>query len=140
MHIVPIGTLTGEQVGVINAGRFVQNLKPIVAEVVFVGGHIYKSRIVRDGYTIEDVIDQISSAMDEAAEVLDAIYMTILQIQTAERIAMGIWCEIEPFLNAQHDILGLSCFQSCRKVTRSNPQNKRGLREKASFNISGSPG
>lgn len=55
------------------------NLKPIIAEVVFVGGHIYKSRIVRDAYTIEDVIDQISSAMDEAAEVLDAIYMTILQ-------------------------------------------------------------
>src|SRR6266699_3084882 len=79
VHIVPIGTLTEEQLGVINAGRFVQKLNPIIAEVVFVGGHIYKSRIARDGYTIEDVIDQISSAMDEAAEVLDALYMTIIQ-------------------------------------------------------------
>lgn len=79
VHIVPIGILGEEQLGVINAGRFVQSLKPIIAEVVFVGAHIYKSRIARDGYTIEDVIDQISSAMNEASEVLDAIYMTILQ-------------------------------------------------------------
>jgi hypothetical protein len=56
-----------------------EGLPPIVEEVVFVGGHIYKSRIMGDGYTIEDVIDQIFSAMDCAAIVLDATHMTIME-------------------------------------------------------------
>ncbi|HMD83398.1 MAG TPA: hypothetical protein VKO18_01710 [Terriglobia bacterium] len=76
VHIVPIGTLTVAQLTTINAGRLTQGLRPIVEEVVFVGGHIYKSRIIGDGYTIEDVIDQISSAMDCTAIVLDGTHMT----------------------------------------------------------------
>ena len=79
VKIVPIGVLTAKQLRDINAGRVVQGLHPIVEEVVFVGAHIHKSRIVGDGYTIEDVIDQISSAMDEAAVVLDAPYMTVME-------------------------------------------------------------
>jgi hypothetical protein len=79
VHIVPIGVLTLEQLGAINAGRFVQDLDPIAAEVVFVGAHIYQRRIVGDGYTIDDVIEQISSAMDDAAIVLDAVNMTLLE-------------------------------------------------------------
>ncbi len=76
VHIVPIGTLTVAQLTTINAGRLTQGLSPIAEEVVFVGGHIYKSRIIGDGYTIEDVIDQISSAMDCTAIVLDGAHMT----------------------------------------------------------------
>lgn len=79
VHIVPIGTLTAVQLTTINANRLTEGLPPIVEEVVFVGGHIYKSRIMGDGYTIEDVIDQISSAMDCAAIVLDATHMTIME-------------------------------------------------------------
>ncbi|MGC9994615.1 MAG: hypothetical protein ABSE79_04785 [Terriglobia bacterium] len=76
VHIVPIGTLTPVQLATINAYRLKQGLRPIEEEVVFVGGHIYKSRIIGDGYTIEDVIDQISSAMDCAAIVLVGARMT----------------------------------------------------------------
>ena len=79
VHIVPIGTLTAEQLFSINASRLTDELTPIVEEVLFVGGHIYKSRIIGDGYTIEDVIDQISSAMDSAAIVLVTHYMTAMQ-------------------------------------------------------------
>ena len=79
VHIVPIGTLTAVQLTTINANRLTEGLPPIVEEVVFVGGHIYKSRIMGDGYTIEDVIDQIFSAMDCAAIVLDATHMTIME-------------------------------------------------------------
>jgi len=71
--------LSVAQVAAINANRVRLDLNPIIAEVLFVGGHIYKSRILRDGYAIEDVIDQISSAMEDAAIVLDAIHMTAME-------------------------------------------------------------
>ena len=79
VRIVPIGALTEEQLGQINAGRFANSLNPIISEVVFVGAHIYKSRAIRDGYTIEDVVDQISAAMDTTAVVIDALHMTIME-------------------------------------------------------------
>jgi hypothetical protein len=79
VHPVPVGTLSVTQVDAINAGRIRLDLNPIIAEVLFVGGHIYRSRILRDGYTVDDVIDQISSAMQEEAVVLDVAYMTAIE-------------------------------------------------------------
>lgn len=79
VHVVPIGTLTAEQLSAINAVRLADDLTPIVEDVLFVGGHVYKSRIVGDGYTIEDVVDQISSAMDSEAVVIVTDYMTAMQ-------------------------------------------------------------
>jgi hypothetical protein len=68
---VAIGTLTDAQLATINAGRNQEGLKPIVSEFLFVGAHIYKSRILHDGYSIADVIDQIESAMrGEAVKVI----------------------------------------------------------------------
>jgi hypothetical protein len=79
VHVVPIGTLTAEQLSAINTVRLADELTPIVEEVLFVGGHIYRSRIIGNGYTIEDVIDQISSAMDSKAVVIVTDYMTAMQ-------------------------------------------------------------
>lgn len=64
---VIIGTLTDQQRDAINAHRIRSNisLQPIVSEVVFVGAHIYKRRVLQDGYMIDDVIAQIRSAMAE---------------------------------------------------------------------------
>jgi len=42
------------------------------SRVVFIGRHVYQSRAIRDGYSIEDVIDQIASAMDAAAVAFPA--------------------------------------------------------------------
>jgi hypothetical protein len=63
---IPIGTLTERQLGAINQSRQsrLNPLPAIIAEVLFIGQHIYNSRVVRDGYTIDDVVDQIVSAMD----------------------------------------------------------------------------
>ena len=61
--LVAIGSLTQDQLAAINNKRAACNFPPIKAEVVFIGKHIYKSRIVGDGYTISDVIEQIASAM-----------------------------------------------------------------------------
>lgn len=54
-------------------------LGPIVGEVLFVGGHIHKRRIVDDGYSIEDVLDQISSAMESSSIVISSEYMTAME-------------------------------------------------------------
>lgn len=80
---VAIGTLTEQQLQVINAERESRTplLPPIIEEVLFIGGHIYTSRIVRDNYTLDDVLDQISSAMSGHAVVIPVPKMTALQIQ-----------------------------------------------------------
>lgn len=59
----------------------------IVAGVVFMGRHVYASRIERDGYTIDDVIDQITSGMDSAAVVLRSPTMTAIEnpVQRTDR-------------------------------------------------------
>jgi hypothetical protein len=64
---VVVGKLTTEQLNAINQHRQEQNpdLPLIIDEVLFFGSHIYRSRCLRDGYTIEDVVDQIAGAMDE---------------------------------------------------------------------------
>ena len=74
---VVIGTLTDVQRDAINLHRLTNNssLQPIVHEVVFVGSHIYQRRVISDGYTIADVIDQIVSAMAQDSAFLGGIPM-----------------------------------------------------------------
>jgi hypothetical protein len=74
-----IGNLTEKQLTAINVERARRNRGPIVGEVVFVGRHIYESRIVRDGYRIDDVITQIVGAMDATAVVRPSPKMTVLE-------------------------------------------------------------
>lgn len=76
---VVIGTLTDKQLADINANRAANDLPPIIAEVLFFGWHAYKSRVIQDGYEIEDVVDQIESAMSCESTVLDLEYMTAIQ-------------------------------------------------------------
>lgn len=59
---VVIGSLTDPQLAAINDERRARGYPTIVAEVVFMGCHVYASRIERDGYTIDDVLDQIATA------------------------------------------------------------------------------
>ncbi len=79
VHAITIGQLTEKQLKDINSNRAIEQLPPIAAEVVFVGGHIYKSRVIRDGYTIEDVLDQVSSAMDSASVAIKTLKMTEIE-------------------------------------------------------------
>jgi len=78
---VAIGTLTEAQLEAINRHRLAQNasLPLIVAEVVFIGAHIYRSRIERDGYTIDDVVAQIVSAMSEASALIGNLPMQAIE-------------------------------------------------------------
>jgi hypothetical protein len=81
-RLVVIGTITANQLTEINANRHAQELPPITGEVVFVGKHVYKSRIAEDGYTIEDVLDQITSAMECTAVVIKSLKMTGMENPT----------------------------------------------------------
>jgi hypothetical protein len=77
--LVEIGVLTQEQLAEINKHRAAKGLIAISAEVVFIGKHIYQNRIAKDGYTIDDVIDQITNAMHSDSLVLDTSKMTAME-------------------------------------------------------------
>jgi len=78
-RLMVIGSLTTAQLAAVNAERTAHGYPPIVAEVVFIGSHVYESRIVRDGYSVEDVIDQITSGMDAAAVVFPTASLTAME-------------------------------------------------------------
>ena len=86
---VVIGALTDIQLNAINESRKAKGLTPVTAEVIFFGWHVYKSRVIRDGYRIEDVVDQIESAMSSDSVVLDPEHMTALENPTARLDAYG---------------------------------------------------
>ena len=67
---VAIGCLTKIQLDAINAKRVEDQLRVIAAEVVFIGLHLFKSRALKDGYSIEDMLDQIESAMCAESTVI----------------------------------------------------------------------
>jgi hypothetical protein len=87
--LVAIGSLTPDQLAAINKKRAIRSFPPVVAEVVFIGKHIYESRIAKDGYTIGDVIEQITSAMQASSKVLDSEKMTALEAVVAREDKYG---------------------------------------------------
>jgi hypothetical protein len=66
---VKVGSFTPEQLKLINEQRGQDDLLPIEAIIVFNGKHLYKSRCVENGYTIDEVLVQIESAFCATAEV-----------------------------------------------------------------------
>ena len=103
------------------------------------GQHIYNSRIVGDGYTIEDVPDQIASAMAADAVVLDTSPMTGLESPAPRTDRYG---------NQVRDRLVLECtarhprpelFSVIPKGDRNKPKKKPPVVERLG-NPSGSPG
>jgi len=100
---VAIGTLTAAQLDAINRHRLKHNasLPLIVAEVVFIGGHVYRSRIEGDNYTSEDVVQQIVSAMSE-----DSVLVGNLPMQAIENPAG----RIDRLGNTIHDRAVFECM------------------------------
>jgi molybdopterin biosynthesis enzyme len=82
---VAIGTLTEQQLAVLNVYRTEElGLPPNVAEVIFIGKHVYDRRVVDDGYTIEDAVEQVMSAMDAQSIVVTGIKLTTMQNLTSQ--------------------------------------------------------
>lgn len=78
--VVTIGYLTVAQFSSINDKRATQGLHPLESnEIVLLGRHVYNSRIVKDGYTIDDVCEQIESALSADSLVIATHKMTALR-------------------------------------------------------------
>ena len=79
-----IGTLTERQLGAINQARQsrANPLPVVIAEVLFFGKHIYQSRMVGDGYTIDDVLEQVASAMDSVSRFIPTSKAAAIQNYT----------------------------------------------------------
>jgi hypothetical protein len=86
---VAIGTLSDAQLAAIHVKQAADGFPLIIAEVLFIGWHTYKSRVLRDRYSIEDVIDQITSAMSNDSVVLEDEYMTTMQNPNARQDRLG---------------------------------------------------
>lgn len=67
--VIHVGALLPEQVEQLNSFRRSSGLVEIAENLVFVGRHIFNSRIVKDGYSIEDVCIQVESALHPASLV-----------------------------------------------------------------------
>jgi hypothetical protein len=76
---VVVGRLTKVQIEAVNARQAAENLPLSVDEVVFVGRHIFQRRILEDGYSIDDVISQIESALSDQSEIIANEYMTAIK-------------------------------------------------------------
>jgi hypothetical protein len=88
---VAIGTLTDVQLEAINRHRLEQNasLPSVVAEVVFIGGHVYRWRIEQDNYTIEDVVEQIIGAMSQHSALVGNLPMQAIENPSARTDRLG---------------------------------------------------
>jgi hypothetical protein len=78
---VIIGTLTDAQIETLNVIRVLANRDPMQRELMFVGLHIYNSRIVRDGYSIDDIVLQIASALNPFSRIQASRQMTVIRTQ-----------------------------------------------------------
>jgi hypothetical protein len=75
--IITIGTLTENQFATLSKYRAKRGFPAVNNEIVFLGSHIYKRRIQEDGYTIDDVLDQIESAFAPTSAVINGTMSAI---------------------------------------------------------------
>jgi len=97
---VVIGELTAAQLKSWNTIRAKNNLPPVDGTVFFRGTHIYQSRIVRDGYSVEDVVLQIKSAFSADSMIRWTPKMSALQSRVQRNDGYG---------NLVRDEIALEC-------------------------------
>lgn len=85
-----IGYFTDEQLLAINIFRAKNKLHLLEQnEILYMGRHHYDSRVVRDGYNIDDLVKQIESALAETSRVVVAERMTAMQSTTPRADGYG---------------------------------------------------
>eukprot|EP01133_Synstelium_polycarpum_P003972 gene3972-4597_t len=86
---VVIGKFTQDQFTAINAHKELIGLPKLESpEIIFIGSHLYKSRITKDRYTVDDVMKQIESALMDTSIVLPT-NMTAIQSITRRQDGYG---------------------------------------------------
>ena len=104
VRAIVIGVLTQSQLDAINEDRHTFGYVPVVADVVFLGSHIYRSRIDRDGYIIDDVLDQIENAMATESVILKKPGMAVMKNfrKRADRYGNTVCDEVVFECSARH--------------------------------------
>lgn len=74
-----VGTLSPEQLTAINEMRGAEGHPPLSAVIVCNGKHLYDSRCIKDGYSIDDVIAQIEIAFNLAKHVAKDSWATVIR-------------------------------------------------------------
>lgn len=88
--VVTIGYLTMAQHATISEYRLMHGLPGLASpEIVFLGRHLHHSRAIKDGYSIDDIIDQIESAIADTALVIATHKMTALKSSVARSDRYG---------------------------------------------------
>lgn len=90
VRAVVIGEFTKAQYDAINAYRESVGLHRLESpEIVLLGSHMYRSRVTRDNYTIDDVMTQIACAVADTAVVLAQPRMTATRSATPRADGYG---------------------------------------------------
>lgn len=64
-----VGKFTANQLEAFNAIREKEGRKPIEEVIVCNGKHLYASRCIKDGYSIDEVMEQVALAFELATQV-----------------------------------------------------------------------
>lgn len=131
---VTIGELSRSQLDSLNLQREKAGFEPLSGLVFFRGKHVYDRRIVDDGYTVEDVIDQIRSAFSEASTAHLSPKMSSLRNPVAREDRYGNHVKDEVALEcfANHPRAELfSVIPKGDKNKPSSPEKTEGLPEEA---------
>lgn len=123
---IAVGRLTETQIAAVNAQQSTQSLPLSIDEVVFVGRHIHKRRILGDGYSIEEVIDQIESALGEGSQVIANEYMTAVKNPVARRDRLGNLVHDEVILECSRYRPNPDIFSVVPKGDKIKPQKEKG--------------
>lgn len=140
---VTIGELSKAQLDSLNAQRLKAGFDPLNGLIFFVGKHVYKSRILGDCYTVDDVIDQIRSAFSEASTAHLSPKLSSLRNPVPRADRYG---------NQVRDELALECFANHPRAELFSvipkgdtkkpkcPEKERGLPKEASELVTNPPG
>ena len=80
VRIVAIGYLTQHQYDLLNEAKVASQMPRLGSpEIVFLGKHLYASRVERDGYTIDDLVVQITAALAQSSLPHVSARMTALK-------------------------------------------------------------
>lgn len=121
--VTTIGELTEAQFSAINTKRKEQGLHELESpEIVFLGRHLYNSRVVKDGYTIDDVCDQIESALSSDAMVIATVKMTALRSAVGRADRYGNTIKDEAVLELTQRRPKAELFSVIPKGDRNKPK------------------
>lgn len=124
--VVTIGYLTIEQHLAINAGRQKHGLPCLESrEIVMLGRHLHESRILVDGYLIDDVLDQIESGLSVDAKVIITNKMTALKMQTPRPDRYGNCVRDEAVLELTARRPKAELFSVIPKGDTNSPRNQQ---------------